>query len=142
MKAKYRHAFMLPTILVIYFAIIHITKSRTKCFFKNLVGIPCPGCGLTRAYEMFFTGNIRKAFYYHPLFLIIPLLVMLYILNLIIKNYKLKKISEIIYLISTMLFISLYVVRFIKYFPKIQPMNFYERGLIPFIVHKIKIMLK
>ncbi|MCT4598244.1 MAG: DUF2752 domain-containing protein [Vallitalea sp.] len=142
MKAKYRNALMLPIILVIYFAIVFITKSRTKCFFKNLVGVPCPGCGLTRAYKMFFIGNIEKAFYYHPLFLLIPLLVMLYISNIMIKNNRLKKVSEIIYLISTILFISLYIIRFIKYFPKIQPMNFYEKGLLPSIVHKIKILLK
>ena len=47
------------------------------CPFKLLTGVPCPGCGMTRAYLYLFEGDIQGAFYFHPLFWLIPLLVLL-----------------------------------------------------------------
>ena len=49
------------------------------CPFKLLTGVPCPGCGMTRAYLHLFEGDIQGAFYFHPLFWLIPLLVLLVI---------------------------------------------------------------
>lgn len=39
-----------------------------KCPTKVLFGIPCPGCGLTRAYFAAFRLDFKQAFSYHPLF--------------------------------------------------------------------------
>ena len=38
------------------------------CPLYNLLGIPCPCCGVTRAWIAFFSGQIAKAFQYHGLF--------------------------------------------------------------------------
>lgn len=38
------------------------------CPIKFLTGISCPGCGMTRAELSFLRGDLRQAFYYHPLF--------------------------------------------------------------------------
>ena len=32
------------------------------CPFKLLTGVPCPGCGMTRAYLHLFEGDIQGAF--------------------------------------------------------------------------------
>lgn len=42
------------------------------CLFRTVTGIPCPGCGLTRAWLNFFQGNFTYALRYHPLFLLVP----------------------------------------------------------------------
>ena len=39
-----------------------------KCPYYLLLGIPCPGCGLTRAYLAAFRLDFKSAFAYHPLF--------------------------------------------------------------------------
>ena len=44
------------------------------CIYKRLLGITCPGCGLTRAYKSLIHGDIKQAFYYHPLFWTIPII--------------------------------------------------------------------
>ena len=44
------------------------------CLYKRFFGIPCPGCGLTRAFQSLLSGDLRKAFYYHPLWWALPLL--------------------------------------------------------------------
>lgn len=36
------------------------------CFFKELTGCPCPGCGCTRALKSLFYGNIKQALWYNP----------------------------------------------------------------------------
>jgi len=46
------------------------------CPTATLFGIPCPGCGLTRATLALLSGNLRLAFQLHPLvFVLAPLLV-------------------------------------------------------------------
>jgi hypothetical protein len=36
------------------------------CPFHALTGIPCPGCGMTRAIVSLIGGNISEAFLYNP----------------------------------------------------------------------------
>ena len=45
------------------------------CPIRWLTGIPCPGCGLSRAYLALLSGNLKGAFAFHPLFWAVPLLV-------------------------------------------------------------------
>lgn len=44
------------------------------CPMKHMLGIPCPGCGLTRATESLVTGDVGAALAFHPLVpLILPM---------------------------------------------------------------------
>ena len=47
---------------------------ETMCVFNSRFKIPCPACGMTSAFLFVFTGNIKEAFYSHPLFFVIPIL--------------------------------------------------------------------
>jgi len=47
-----------------------------RCPFKAITGIPCPGCGFTRACFSLCKGDIAGAFYYHPLWpVLLPTLI-------------------------------------------------------------------
>ena len=37
------------------------------CLFRTVTGIPCPGCGLTRAIARLARGDLARAFILHPL---------------------------------------------------------------------------
>ena len=37
------------------------------CVFRRLTGIPCPGCGLTRAFQALAVGDAGSALAFHPL---------------------------------------------------------------------------
>jgi hypothetical protein len=41
------------------------------CPLAGVFGIPCPGCGLTRATLAFVRGDLRQAFTFHPLVLVL-----------------------------------------------------------------------
>jgi hypothetical protein len=45
----------------------HIAGLPSLCGFHNLTGLPCPGCGITRAVVCLAHGRILEAVVYHPL---------------------------------------------------------------------------
>lgn len=73
---------------------------RIPCLFRLFTGIPCPGCGLTRAYKSFMRGDIKQAFYYHPLFWTIPILIFML--------YKNVKNRYYVYILAIFLIIYFY----------------------------------
>ena len=36
------------------------------CAFRRMCGLPCPGCGGTRAFYYFFQGNFIRSFQFNP----------------------------------------------------------------------------
>ena len=61
------------------------------CVFKNMTGILCPGCGLTRAWLFFIKGNPIKALQFHPMFWSIPILLFYFIYDGVpLKNKKIN----------------------------------------------------
>lgn len=51
---------------------------RFGCPFYNLLHIPCPCCGVTRAWQAFLRGEFQQALACHALFPLIPVLIVLY----------------------------------------------------------------
>ena len=48
------------------------------CIFKGVTGIPCPGCGMTRACLAILQGEFSTAWRYHPVsFLLIGLSILI-----------------------------------------------------------------
>ena len=37
------------------------------CFTRRVLGLPCPGCGVTRALSQLLQGNLARAMELHPL---------------------------------------------------------------------------
>lgn len=49
------------------------------CFFHSITGMPCPFCGMTRAFLAIGQLNFTKAFYFHPLSIIILSTMIIYL---------------------------------------------------------------
>ena len=57
------------------------------CWIKSLFGIPCPGCGMTRAYVRVLHFDFMGAFQYHAMFWAMPILLLYYLFDgKIIRN--------------------------------------------------------
>lgn len=72
----------LPKILVILaYAVFCLISYRTGigCVWKHLFGIPCPGCGFTRAVVSACRLDFAAAFSYHPMFWSLPLLILYFL---------------------------------------------------------------
>lgn len=72
-----------------------VTRSDTICLFKNITGLPCPGCGMTHAFFDFIRLDFKAA-YYHNAFSVLFYSVFF----LMIFAELLFKISKNKYLIS------------------------------------------
>ncbi len=51
------------------------------CLFKNVFGIDCITCGLTRAWLAFFRLDFKAAFIFHPMFWSVPVLAVYLLLD-------------------------------------------------------------
>jgi hypothetical protein len=71
-RSCFKYAFLLAALIGVFLL---------GCPFYEIFGIPCPCCGVTRAWLAFFRGDINLAFRYHALFPIIPAIALLYILR-------------------------------------------------------------
>jgi hypothetical protein len=61
--------------LILACVLLLIVAARGRgCPFRNLTGIPCPGCGMSRAWTAFFRLDVVTAFDYHPMFWGVPVL--------------------------------------------------------------------
>ncbi|MEN3041421.1 MAG: DUF2752 domain-containing protein [Bacteroidia bacterium] len=64
---------LLPGILLLLPADFFDT-GRSICIFKNLTGMDCPGCGLTRATQHLLHWDWQKAMQYNPLVIVTSLI--------------------------------------------------------------------
>jgi hypothetical protein len=70
-------------VLVVMMYMLNIT-----CFFKFLFGIPCPGCGITRACIALLHLDFASAFQYNPMVWSVPILGLLYLFDGQLFKYK------------------------------------------------------
>ncbi|MFO7635706.1 MAG: DUF2752 domain-containing protein [Clostridia bacterium] len=89
------------------------------CVFKRATGLPCPSCGMTRAYIALFQGRFAEAFSMHPLFWLAPV-----ILFLVVVSWRTKKPFTKTYVILTALLVLVYLLRMIFLFPGEAPMDY------------------
>lgn len=55
---------ILPAPLIL-FQVLHLPG--LPCLFHEMTGLPCPGCGMTRAIVALLHGDLAQAFTHHPL---------------------------------------------------------------------------
>lgn len=78
-KKKVKEHVTLLIGLGLVIAIFYITG--IGCPIRWLTGISCAGCGLTRACLSALQLQFQDAFYYHPLFWVVPFVVIFYVLR-------------------------------------------------------------
>ena len=109
MKKYVKLLIPLSMIAAIYF-VFHLVG--IGCPIKFVSGISCPGCGMTRAWLWALALDFETAFYFHPLFWVVPLFPVLYILR---EMKKLpKKPYDVCVAIICALFIIVWLVRMLS----------------------------
>lgn len=111
------------------------------CIFKWLTGLPCPGCGMTRAWVHFFHGEMPLAFYFHPLFWLIPFFLLLFLFRK--KRWASFFISNSwFWRMGLFLVIGIYVFRMLTMFPEQAPLDFESSALLPQLFDKFQLILR
>lgn len=96
---KFYNIFKSITILMVIIVALYFLD--IGCLFRLFFGVSCPGCGLTRAYRALINLDLKNAFYYHPLFWTIPIIIVLYY----------KKVNDKVLVLFIILFLLVYIIR-------------------------------
>jgi hypothetical protein len=104
--------------------IITFLFKRSICIFINIFGIPCPSCGMTRAYLSLVHLNYKEAFKFHPLFWCVPILIF----------YR----KRFVFYTIGILFIIVWLIRIYLYFPTTEPFKINEKALYIMILKKMR----
>ena len=83
------------------------------CPFYFISGIPCPMCGMTRAFISAFKLDFKSSFYYHALWPVVMVVLPTYFLLIINKIKVNKKLENILSIIIAMMFLGYYIFRHI-----------------------------
>jgi len=89
-------------------------KSNIPCLFKKIFNIPCPACGITRAFKLILNLKIVESFSYNilafPLLIILIIILIFDIIDIILNKNFVNKIIKIIsknyYIIIILLILS------------------------------------
>lgn len=77
------------------------------CPIKFITGVSCPGCGMTRAYLSLLRLDFKSAYYYHPLFVLPALGLIIYIF----RDKFSKKFLRRLEIFFVLVFLIVYVFR-------------------------------
>ncbi len=108
--------------ITFYAFFAYVFGNESICIFKVYAGLPCPGCGMTRAFISLFQGNINQAFYWHPLWPLVVIGPAIY--AYFDKRGNGHKEKNILIWILFAIFVSTYAYRMYLYFPEQAPMDF------------------
>lgn len=85
------------------------------CPVRAITGIPCAGCGMTRAILSVLRLDFAVALRYHPLVILIPFILILLTVNKgILKS---KKVKAALWLSVAAAFITVYILRLLGKIP-------------------------
>ena len=85
-----------------------------RCPFDLFLGIPCPLCGITRAFLALSRGEIASSFYYHPLWPLIALSLLLWILKTANVIRPSKKTADTVCIILAFLLLACRIIRHLQ----------------------------
>lgn len=106
---------ILITVSAVCFAAVIICG--IPCQVKLLFGIPCPTCGMTRAWRLFLRGEIYAALDMHPLLWLPPSALVA------VASVKSRRTKRIIAAASVVLLLSVWIIRMAVIFPGRTPMD-------------------
>lgn len=105
-----------------------VFSTNSSCYVKSTIGIPCPGCGMTRAYLALLDGDLKSAFFWHPLWWLVVVYPMVHFGFIYFKKEKWTKFQ--LPLLVFILLISVYIWRMLLHFPNNPPMDYNHHSLI------------
>lgn len=112
------------------------------CVARMLFGIPCPGCGITRAFLLLAQGKIKEATIMHPFWIAIVVLLSAFLINRYFTkdkemSKKVMSVLKICAIITLLLCIVYYMYRMITWYPQKEPMIYDSENVLNILMHFI-----
>lgn len=91
-------------------------RPSMECKFRSIIGLPCPGCGGTRAFMYFFKGDMLSSFIYHPVVIYSFLAYILFMVIFFVRKNITKNIAKkpvryeiFLYILVAVIFIQWFI---------------------------------
>lgn len=95
----------------------------SMCWFQEVFGLPCPGCGTMHAARELLAGNVREALRWHPLIIITFTALPAVVAGAYLCRGKpSSRIWNAAAIALAVLYGGVFIARMICYFPHTQPM--------------------
>ncbi|MBQ9116071.1 MAG: DUF2752 domain-containing protein [Clostridia bacterium] len=91
------------TVAISIAAMIYQLQNGGLCLLLGMTGIPCPGCGLTRATLSALRGDLSTALAYHPLFAVPYILIALGLISIPLKKHRRLILFAVLLLAAAMI---------------------------------------
>jgi len=102
---------LLFLIILIYYLVLYLLQ--ISCPIKEILKIPCPGCGVTRAILSLFKLDLKGYMFYHPAGIIIIGSFLLYVYKDEIIRFINLKIYYFIIFLNLVIILIVYIIRII-----------------------------
>lgn len=107
MKLKFYQRILVLSALFI--AVILLWKIEPGCLVQRILNIPCPTCGMTRAFFAMINGDFETSFKLHPMLWSIPVLLSMFLFYEKFFTGKIKNISVSILILILLGFFINYI---------------------------------
>ena len=89
-----RYIFIAGILLILLFTIFWNPEQANllPCYFHEITGHSCPSCGLTRSFHAIAQLNFQQALEFHPMGIIIYLVLLMFLLKFILEIILRKEI--------------------------------------------------
>lgn len=133
-KEDLYHAFPVIAVVIAIIGLSNLLFGKI-CALRMIAGIPCPGCGLTRAFLLLLQGKVKEATVIHPFWLPVLAVFAAFLIcrYFIVNDKKRKKAIYIIGILAIVIFVGMFVFYFYRmamYYPKKEPMVYDKYNLI------------
>lgn len=140
-KIKYyiKNYGLAAVMIILSFTVLNAIFGQV-CLSKIFFGLPCPACGMTRAFLLLLQGQWKASLSMNPMLIptIIMCVVYLIIKKILKKSFLFLNTYAIICLLTLIL---VYIYRMYLYFPIREPYTYYNYNLLHIIISLIRKIL-
>lgn len=99
------------------------------CPSRELLGLPCPGCGLTRSILLILQGRFAESWHLQPFGYAWLALAAVFVLDRYVLESR-QKLWKGLFVLTCIGMVALYGYRMVTQFPHTEPMTYYEGNLL------------
>lgn len=132
-------------IIIVLFMTLLQEFLGSSCFYVAVFGIPCAGCGSSRAIALILQGEFSAALKMHPLIFLTLALIIIIPAFLALRYYLEKKrrkkwkplpqrFMSLFFVSLSALYIIVYIYRMIRFFPHTEPMLYNPHSILGKII--------
>jgi hypothetical protein len=122
--------YKIAILCIIIYTVFVKTIFHAFCPMLIMTGIPCPGCGMTRALYCLITFQLKRSISLNPAALLWLIFIAYIVWNRYILGTYNKRVTSILLAFVCIITLIIYIYRMVNCFPSYPPMVYYKDNLI------------